>query len=115
MWRGKNEMNRMWMVAAAPLALMALMFLSVVAGIRWNSDVWSWTWQVILAGALVTGLCVLFVLLAGWWHGSHSLRRGHILAATALASLDVLIPTTLAVLLWLLIRGVKNKGGTLLF
>ena len=98
------------MVAAAPLASMVLMFLSVVVRIRWNSHVWSWTWLAILAGGLVIGLCVLFVLLAGWWHGSHSFRRGDILAATALASLDVLIPTSLLVLLWMLARSLKNQS-----
>ena len=104
-------MNRMWMVAAAPLASSVLMFLSLVAGIRWNSSLWSWMWLAILAGALVTGLCVLFVLLVGWWHGSHSFRRGDILVATALALIDVLIPTTLLVLLWMLARSLK--GGSL--
>jgi hypothetical protein len=106
-------MNRIWMVAAAPLASSVLMFLSLVVGIRWNGSLWSWIWVAILAGALVTGLCVLSVLLAGWWHGSHSFHRGDILAATALALLDVLIPTTLLVLLWMLARSLK--GNSLLF
>ncbi|HEX9918848.1 MAG TPA: hypothetical protein VGA87_06760 [Pyrinomonadaceae bacterium] len=101
-------MNRMWKVAAVPPALMALMLLSAGAGLLSpHSSMWFWMWLAILAGALVTGLCVLFVLLAGWWHGSHSFRRGDILAATALALLDLLIPTTLAVLLWLLLRNLK--------
>jgi len=58
---------------------------------------------------------VLLVLFAGWWRGAYALKRGDILAATLLASLDVLIPSTLAVLLWLLLRSLKNSGGFIPF
>ncbi|HEX8635964.1 MAG TPA: hypothetical protein VF703_17590 [Pyrinomonadaceae bacterium] len=107
-------MNRMWMVAAVPLALMALMFYGY-----WMRPWWDVTTELapcvaILAGALLTGLCVLCAVLAGWWRGAYSLKRGDILAATAFASLDVLLPTTLAALVWLLLRSMKN-GGILMF
>jgi hypothetical protein len=69
----------------------------------------------VLAGALVTGLCVLVVVFAGWWRGAYQLKRGDIVVATMFASLDVLIPTTLAVLLWLLIQSLKNSRGFLFF
>ncbi|MDQ1559906.1 MAG: hypothetical protein QOD32_2966 [Pyrinomonadaceae bacterium] len=101
-------MNRIWMVAAVPLALMALM----VYG-HWTRAWWDVTTElapcVAIPGiALVTGLGVLSAVLAGWSRGAYSLKRGDILAATTLASLDIFIPTSLAVLLWLLIRSLKN-------
>jgi hypothetical protein len=102
-------MNRMWIVAGVPLALMALMFLG------WWTDAWweitneLWPSVAILAGALVTGLCVLFVVFAGWWRGAYRLGRGDILAATALAALDVLIPTMLVALVWLALRHLEHR------
>jgi hypothetical protein len=54
---------------------------------------------------------VLTVVFVGWWRGAFQLKRADILAATLFASLAVLIPTTLAVLIWLLIRSLKNSRG----
>ena len=102
-------MNRIWMVAAVPLALMASMFFGFWSLPSFANTVSFLTCVAILAGALVTGLCVLFVVLAGWWRGAYQLKRGDILVATALASLDVLIPTTLAALLWLLVRSLRDN------
>ncbi|HEY0083153.1 MAG TPA: hypothetical protein VGB61_10210 [Pyrinomonadaceae bacterium] len=101
-------MNRMWMVAAVPLALMLLMFYGC-----WTRPWWDITAELlpsvaILAGALVTGLCVLFVVIEGWRRGAYALTRGDIMAATILASLDVLIPASLALLLWLVLRNLKH-------
>jgi len=63
----------------------------------------------ILAGALLTGLCVLLVVLAGWWRGAYPLGRGDIIAATAFAALDVLIPTALVALIWLALRHLEHR------
>jgi hypothetical protein len=71
--------------------------------------------MLVLAGAVLTGLYVLYAVFAGWWRGSHPLRRGDILAATALAALDVLIPTTLGLLLFLLLRSMENSRGLFMF
>ena len=100
-------MNRMWMVSGAPLALLALMFFGSWTEAWWDVTAEFWPSVAILAGALLTGLCVLFVVLAGWWRGAYTLRRGDILAATAFAALDVLIPTTLVALLWLALRNLS--------
>ena len=102
-------MNRMWIVSGAPLALMALMFFGWWTDAWWEITTELWPSVAILAGALVTGLCVLFVVLAGWRRGAYTLRRGDILAATAFAALDVLIPTTLVVLLWLALRNLEHR------
>jgi hypothetical protein len=101
-------MNRMWMVAAVPLALMALIFVGFLTRPSWADTASPATCVCVLAGALVTGLCVLFVVFRGWRRGAYALKRADILAATMLASLDVLIPTTLVVLIWLLVRSLKN-------
>lgn len=101
-------MNRIWMVAASPLLLMAILLYGFWTKQDWAIMVSPVTCVLILAGAVLTGLCVLFVVFKGWRHGAYQLRRGDILAATMFASLDVLIPTTLAVLLWLLIRSLKD-------
>jgi hypothetical protein len=111
----KNEMNRMWIVAAVPLALMALMFFGFWAEPWWDITTELLPCVALLAGALLTGLCVLFVVLVGWWRGAYPLRRGDILAATVFAALDVLIPTTLVGLVCLLLRSLKNSGGLLMF
>jgi hypothetical protein len=108
-------MNRIWMVAAVPLVLMALMFYG-----HWARPWWDVTTEfapcvAILGGAGVTGLGVLSAVLMGWSRGAYSLKRADILAATTLASLDVLVPATLALLVWLLIRSFKNGGGIMLF
>jgi hypothetical protein len=102
-------MNRMWIVAAVPLLLMAVMLYGFWTVPFWGNTVSPLTCVLILAGAVVTGLCVLTVVFAGWRRGAYQLRRGDILAATMFASLDVLIPTTLAVLIWLLLRSLKDS------
>jgi hypothetical protein len=51
---------------------------------------------------------VLLVVVEGWRRGAYALTRGDILAATVLASLDVLIPASLALLLWLVLRNLKH-------
>ncbi|HEV2799989.1 MAG TPA: hypothetical protein VGW12_05820 [Pyrinomonadaceae bacterium] len=108
-------MNRIWMVAAVPLALMLLMFCGFWMKPRFADTASPVTCVSILSGAVVTGLCVLFIVLRGWWRGAYTLSRGDILAATAFAALDVLIPTGLVILIWLLIRSLKNSGGILMF
>jgi hypothetical protein len=108
-------MNRMWMVAAAPLLLMAVMLYGFWAVPFWGNTVSPLTCVLILAGAVVTGLCVLAFVFAGWWRGAFSFKRGDIIVATMFASLDVLLPTTLALLVWLLIRSLKNSRGLLFF
>ena len=104
-------MNRMWLIAAAPFMLMLAMFFGLWISPSWANTVSPITCLLVLAGALLTGLCVLLAVFAGWWRGAYVLKRGDILAATLFASLDVLIPSTLAVLFWLLLRGLKNNGG----
>jgi hypothetical protein len=106
-----KEMNRMWMVAAVPLLLMAAMLYGFWTIPSWGNTVSPLTCVLILAGAVVTGLCVLTVVFAGWRRGAYQLRRVDILAATLFASLDVLIPTTLALLVWLLLQSLKNSRG----
>jgi hypothetical protein len=101
-------MNKIWMVAAVPLMLLAIMFFGFWTKPSWANTVSPLTCVVILAGAVLTGLCVLFFVVAGWRRGAYPFRRADILVATVFASLDVLIPTTLAVLLWLLIRSLKD-------
>ncbi|HYP02006.1 MAG TPA: hypothetical protein VER76_17580 [Pyrinomonadaceae bacterium] len=107
-----KKMNRMWIVAAVPCALMALMLYCFWAIPSWTNTVSPLTCVLVLAGALVTGLSVLIVVFVGWLRGAYSLKRGDILAATMFASLDVLVPVTLAALLWLLIRSLKNHPIT---
>jgi hypothetical protein len=51
---------------------------------------------------------VLLVVFKGWLGGAYAFRRADILAAIVCAALDVLIPSTLAVMLWLLLRSLKN-------
>ncbi|HLL71880.1 MAG TPA: hypothetical protein VK363_10630, partial [Pyrinomonadaceae bacterium] len=98
-----------------PCVLMALMFFGFWTMPSWADTVSPLTCVLILAGALVTGLCVLIAVFAGWMRGAYALRRGDILAATLLASLDVLIPLTLAALLWLVLHSLKNSRGILMF
>lgn len=105
-------MNRMWMVALVPLVLMAAMFYGFWARPSFADTAEPATCIAILAGAVLTGLCVLTVVFAGWRRGAYQLGRADILAATVFASLDVLIPTALAVLLWLLIQSLKNHPIT---
>lgn len=107
-------MNRIWILAAVPLVLMTWMFFGFWFLPSFTKTVSFLTCVAILVGAFLTGLYVLFVILTGWWRGAYQLKHGDILAATTFASLDVLIPTTLAVLLWLLIRILKG-GNLLLF
>jgi hypothetical protein len=104
-------MDRIWIVAAMPLLLLAVMC-CVGVMMRAPGDAHVYLCLAILAGGFLLGLYVLMVVFTGWWHGDHQLTRGDILAALVLASIDVLIPTTLAVLLWLLARSLK--GGNLL-
>jgi hypothetical protein len=105
-------MNRMWMVAAVPFLLMSLMFLGFWVRPSWGDTASPLTCVLILSGAVVTGLCVLTLIFTGWWRGAFQLKRTDILAATLFASLDVLVPITLAVLLWLLIQSLKNHPIT---
>lgn len=104
-------MNRMWMVAAAPLLLMAVVLYGFWKVPSWGNTVSPLTCGLIMAGAVVTGLCVLTVVFAGWWRGAYPLGRGDIIAATLFASLDLIIPVTLAVLIWLLIQSLKSSRG----
>jgi len=104
-------MNRMWMVAAVPLLLMAFMLCGFWVIPSWWNIVPAPIWVAILAGALITGLGVLFVVITGWWRGAYALKRGDILVATAFATLDVLIPTTVVVLIWQLIRSLSSSRG----
>ncbi|HEX8457598.1 MAG TPA: hypothetical protein VF656_09890 [Pyrinomonadaceae bacterium] len=104
-------MNRMWIVAAVPLAVMALMCYG-----HWTRAWWDVTTELtppvlILGGSLVTGLGVLSAILWGWSRGAYTLSRADILAATAIAALDVLIPAGLVLLIWLALRSLKNSGG----
>lgn len=108
-------MNRVWVVAAVPFVLMTAMLYGFWASPRWADTASPAACVAILAGALVTGLCVLVFVLARWRRGDRELKRADILAATVLASLDVLIPSTLALLVWLLIRSLRNNGGILMF
>lgn len=107
-------MTRMWMVAAAPLVLMALLFYGFWTVPSWANTISPVTGVLVLAGSFVTGLSVLLMVLMGWLRGAYALRRGDILAATVCASLDMLIPSTLALLLWLLLRSLKNSGGLII-
>jgi hypothetical protein len=102
-------MSRMWIVAAVPLVLMATMLYGFWTVPSWGNTVSPLTCVLILAGAVATGLCVLTLIFVGWRRGAYQLRRGEILAATMLAALDVLIPTTLAALVWLLLQSLKNS------
>ena len=111
----EKEMKRMWIVSGVPLALMGSMFFGYWTGSWWDMTTELLPCVMILGGALITGLCVLAVVLLGWWRGDYALKRGDILAATAFAALDVLIPTTLVALIWLLLRSMKNSGGLLMF
>jgi len=95
--------------------LMLAMFFGLWALPSWANTVSPILCLLVLAGALLTGLGVLLVVFAGWWRGSFALKRGDIVAATLFASLDVLIPSTLAVLFWLLLRSLKNSGGLIPF
>jgi len=108
-------MNRMWMVAAMPLLLMAAMLFDYRVLPSWANVISVEACVLVLASALLIGLWVLLVVFIGWRHGAYQLKRGDILAATTFASLDVLIPTTLAVLVWLLIQSLKNSRGLLFF
>lgn len=108
-------MKWMWLVAAVPFVSMLAMCAGLWAVPSWANTVSALTCVLVLAGALLTGLCVLVAVFAGWWRGAYALKRGDILAATVFASLDVLIPSTLAVLLWLLLRSLKNSGGFIPF
>jgi hypothetical protein len=104
-------MSRMWMVALVPLVLMAVMLYGFWTVPSWGNTVSPLTCALILTGAVVTGLCVLTVVFAGWRRGAYRLGRADILAATLLASLDVGIPITLAVLIWLLLQSLKSSRG----
>jgi hypothetical protein len=110
-----KTMSWIWMVAALPLALMALMLAGFWVLPSWANVVSAEACVLVLAGALLTGLSVLALVLGGWLRGAYTLKRGDILAATAFASLDVLIPTTLALFLWWLLHNWKNSGGGLIF
>src|SRR5215203_2997269 len=97
-------MNRIWIVAVVPLLLLAAMLYGFWKVPSWGNTVSPLTCRLILAGAVVTGLSVLTVVFAGWRRGAYQLTRADILAATLFASLDVLVPVTLVVLIWLLIQ-----------
>ena len=104
--------NRMWLVAFVPFVLMLAMFFALWASPSWANTASPVTCVLVPAWAFVTGLCVLLAVFAGWLLcGAYPLKRGDILAATLFASLDVLIPATLALLLWLLLRGLRNSPG----
>jgi hypothetical protein len=108
-------MKWMWLVAALPFMLMLMMFYAIWAVPSWSNTVSLLPCVMVLAGALLTGLYVLGVVFAGWWRGAYTLKRADILAATLFASLDVLIPSTLVVLLLLLLRSIKKSGGLIPF
>ena len=108
-------MDKIWMVAAVPFLLMALMLFGFWALPSWADTASPVTCVLILAGAFLTGLSVLVVVFTGWMRGAYTLRRGDILAATVFASLDVLVPLTLAALLWLVLHSLKNSRGILTF
>ena len=107
-------MNRLWMVAALPLALMAAMLYGFRVRPSWANTVSPLTCVAILAGAFATGLCVLSAILAGWWRGAYALGRRDILAATTFATLDMIVPAVLVVIIWMLVRSLKNSGGAFL-
>jgi hypothetical protein len=99
------------MLAALPLVLMlSFIFRLWLLPVRVNSTLPA-TAFLVLGISLATGLCVLFYVFVGWMRGLFAFKRGDILLATTLASLDVLIPTTLAVLLWLIIRSLRKHPG----
>jgi hypothetical protein len=108
-------MKRVWMVAAAPLLLMAAMFFSFWVLPSWAEIISPEACLLVLAGAVLTGLSVLLFIFVCWLHGANQFKRGEVLAATMLASLDVLIPAALAVLVWLILREWGKNGGILMF
>lgn len=104
-------MNRIWIVAAVPLVLMALMCLATSLNPS-PGEMNTIVWMALLASALATGLCMLVTVFMGWRRGYYQLTHPGILATLVFASLDVLIPTALVVLLLLLLHSLK--GGNLL-
>ena len=103
-------MNRMWIAAAVPLVLMASMCLATSLNPS-PGEMNSIAWLALLASALATGLCMLVVVFMGWRSGHYRLTHPSILATLVLASLDVLIPTTVVLLFRLFIQSVKNSWG----
>jgi hypothetical protein len=101
-------MDRIWMVAAAPLLLMAVMCAASIVPSR--GDTYSIAWLALLSSSLATGLCMLVVVFMGWWRGVYRLNHAGIIATLVFASLDVLIPTTLLVLLLLLLHKLKDAN-----
>lgn len=104
-------MHRMWMAAAVPCVSMLAMIVGFWAIPSWANKVSALTCVLVFGGALVTGLCVLGYVFIGWTRGAFRFTRGDILAATVFASLDVLIPATIILLIWLLRRSLAKSGG----
>ena len=108
-------MNRIWMAAAVPLALMTLMFVGFRTRRSRGDTASPTTCRVILAGAVLTGPIVLRFVHAGWRRGEYPFSRADILAAIVFAALDVLIPITIVVLIGRLIYSLKNSRGLFMF
>lgn len=101
-----------WIVAAVPLALMVVVGARFYFVPRWADTASPVECVVLLASSVLTGLWILFRVLAGWRRGSYKFLRIEVVAATLFAALDVLVPICLVTLLWLLIRSLRNHPLT---
>jgi hypothetical protein len=101
--------GRVWIVAAAPLALVIAAGAGFYLVPRLAEVASPAECVALLALSALTGLCVLGYVLAGWLRGRHALRRADVLAAIVFAALDVLIPAGIAALVWWIVHSFKGR------
>src|SRR3954453_14677761 len=92
--------SRAWLGGGVPLALLLTLGAGLYLFPSWANTISFVTCVLLLAGSLVTGLCVAVYVLRGWRRGRFPFRRADIVAASLLAALDLLVPSGVAALVW---------------
>lgn len=98
------------MAAALPLALLFILGAGMYLLPSWANKSSFALCVVLLAGSLLTGICVAVYVLRGWRRGRFPFRRADILAATLLAALDILLPCGVVLLVWWIIESLRHSS-----
>jgi hypothetical protein len=101
--------SRAWVAAALPLALLLCIGAGLYLFPSWANTISFVSCVLLLAGSVVTGLCVAVYVLRGWRRGRFPFRRADIMAASLLAALDLLVPSGVVTLVWYIIESLRNS------
>ena len=105
---GNAMKDRLWVVAAVPLALMIVLG-ALLAWTNLAKTISPIPCVLLLVASLVAGVGVFAAIAVRTWRGERPFRRGLVWLAAVLAALDVLIPVGLVALALLIARGLSKR------